>query len=356
MKVLIIVPRFGTIHRGLETYVKELISNIDTKQFNITILSNEHNEKFENIKFKKYRLHNREKFDWIFRCKVFRKLLSYFNVYGSADFESLSLMHKSKNFLIKNSFDIIIPFGGYWSFFILNKLIDRKKTKIISVGQASVVKNEILQSDYFVALTPFAYEEASKIMDKKKIALIPNGVNMQKFYPTNTPAQNTILCVAAFSSDKNHISLLNALEKIPTNVKLILVGKGPLESSLKKHPVNQTHNIIFKSARLEDMPSIYREASVFTLASAEEAFGIVFLEALATGLNVVAYNAPRQKFVVGKSGFFCDVFNTTEYAKSLQEALITQQKDSNLMQAQKFSWKNIAVEYEKFFAKVIHEK
>lgn len=51
IKVLIIVPRFGTIHRGLETYVKEFISNIDTNKFDITVLSAHHNEKFENIKF-----------------------------------------------------------------------------------------------------------------------------------------------------------------------------------------------------------------------------------------------------------------------------------------------------------------
>jgi glycosyltransferase involved in cell wall biosynthesis len=282
--------------------------------------------------------------------------LSYFNIYGSSDFEALSLMYKSKEFLKQNQYDIILPFGGYWPFSILNKFVDKNKTKIISVGQASVVKKEILQSDYFVALTPFAYEEASEIIDKSKIVLIPNGVDTQKFTASNNRIENTILCVAALSGDKNHISLLNALEKMPRDIALVLVGKGPLEDSLKKHKVCKTHNVTFKSVRLEEMPSIYKEATIFTLPSPEEAFGIVFLEALASGLNVVAHDAPRQKFVVGETGFYCDVFNVNEYAKTLQKALNIQQKEQNILKAQKFAWGNIALEYEKFFMKVNNEK
>ncbi|MEI8631920.1 hypothetical protein P4S72_07130 [Vibrio sp. PP-XX7] len=73
IKILIIAPRFGTIHRGLETYVKELISNIDKTKFDITIVSAEHNEKFKNISFKKYHIFNREKFDFIFKYKVLER-------------------------------------------------------------------------------------------------------------------------------------------------------------------------------------------------------------------------------------------------------------------------------------------
>ncbi|MEI8631918.1 glycosyltransferase [Vibrio sp. PP-XX7] len=94
----------------------------------------------------------------------------------------------------------------------------------------------------------------------------------------------------------------------------------------------------------------------FTLASPEEAFGIVFLEALASSLNVVAHDAPRQKYVVGDTGFYCNVFDSDEYAKTLQKALDIQQKEQNILQAQKFSWENIALEYERFFTKVFNEK
>jgi glycosyltransferase involved in cell wall biosynthesis len=352
IKVLIIVPRFGTIHRGLETYVKEFISNIDTNKFDITVLSAHHNEKFENIKFKKYHILNREKFDWIFKCKVFRKLLSYFNIYGSSDFEALSLMYKSTSFLKENEFDLILPFGGFWSFYCLNKIINKEKTKIISVGHASVVKKEILQADYFVALTPFAYKESSQIINKNKIVLIPNGVDTNKFNQIKTQnIKKIILCVAAFSSDKNHIALLNALTLMHQDTELILVGKGPLEGVLKKHPVCKTHNVIFKSASLSEMPEIYKKATIFTLPSPEEAFGIVFLEALASGLNVVAHKAPRQEYVIGDNGFYCDVFDANKYANTLQKAFNTEQVIKNIQQAEKFSWKRIALQYEDFFHK-----
>lgn len=352
INLLFIVPRFGTVHRGLETYVKELVSNLDKKKFNITILSGLHNENSEDINFRKFKTLKRENFDWLFKYRITRKYFSFFNIYGSADFEAISLIIQAIKYLRKNNFHYILPFGGFWTYFILNLVINKSFTKVISVGQASVVKKEIIQSDYFIALTPYAYEEACHIINKNKIFLISNGVDITKFKPDNKKITNTILCVAAFSEEKNHISLLNSFSHLPHNIKLILVGNGPLENSLRKHITCITHDIEFKSVTLCEMPAIYKKASIFTLASPEEAFGIVFLEALATGLNVVTHNGERQKYVIGECGFYCNVFDSKEYAKTLLLALNINQKEINIEQARKFSWKSIALEYENFFTRI----
>jgi hypothetical protein len=60
-----------------------------------------------------------------------------------------------------------LPFGGFCSQYILNIIIDINNTKTISVGQANVLKNEVLQIDCFVVHTPLAYEEASSIINTK---------------------------------------------------------------------------------------------------------------------------------------------------------------------------------------------
>ena len=101
--------------------------------------------------------------------------------------------------IIKDNFDEIL-FFLIRKFYCLTKIINKEKTKIISVGHASVVKKEILQADYFVALTPFAYKESSQIINKNKIVLIPNGVDTNKFNQIKTQnIKKIILCVAAFS-------------------------------------------------------------------------------------------------------------------------------------------------------------
>lgn len=353
VKILFIVPRFGSIHRGLETFVKELISHLSHSNFNITILSSHHEENFESVVFKNANILYRENFDFLFKYKALRKFWSLFNLYGSSDFESVSLLFNSLSFFKKSKFDIIIPFGGYWSFFLFKYSLFRNGAKIISIGQASVVKREILLSDFFVALTPYAYDEALAFFPISKIVLIPNGVDNFKFKTNENCHENVILCVAAFTFDKNHIALLNAFEFMSTEIKLILVGTGPLLEDLRSHPVCKSHNVIFRSAKLDDMPEIYSSASIFTLASVEEAFGIVFLEALSSGLNVVCHNAPRQRYVVGNSGFFCDVNNPQDYSNALKCAMSLNRKELNILHASQFSWGNIAKMYEVFFLQCV---
>lgn len=356
IKILFIVPRFGSINRGVETYLSELINNINLDKFEISILSSNHDKMCKNVSLVKYQCLHREYFDWIFRIRLFRKIFSLFNIYGSSDFESLTLIIRSFNYLKNSQFDIILPFGGWWSFFISKKLTVSNRTKIIAVGHASAVKKEIILSDYFIALTPFSFKEGLSFIGEENIRLIPNGVDSSRFFPGRLNVKNTILCVAALTRDKNHILLLNALNKMPSDVRLILVGTGPLEKELKMHPACFSHEVIFKSTNQDQMPFIYREATVFTLASTYEAFGIVFLEALASGLNVVAFDAPRQRYVIGDPGFYCDVNDSDSYAESLSLAMKIEQSEKNILSAKRFSWDKIAVDYENFFCEVIENQ
>jgi glycosyltransferase involved in cell wall biosynthesis len=101
------------------------------------------------------------------------------------------------------------------------------------------------------------------------------------------------------------------------------------------------------SVPFEKMPEIYRMADVFTLPSASsESFGNVLVEAMASGLPVVATDDPVRREIVGEAGIFIDPTNTDEYAKALQKALDTNWGDAPRRQAEKFSWDSIAQKYE----------
>lgn len=111
---------------------------------------------------------------------------------------------------------------------------------------------------------------------------------------------------------------------------------------MRKHPTCQTHRVEFVSRPWNEMPALYKDATIFSLPSPEETFGIVFLEALATGLNVVAHNSPAQRFVLGTRGYYVNVYDAKAYAKQLNNALKLREIEANRARAELFSWQQVA--------------
>lgn len=101
------------------------------------------------------------------------------------------------------------------------------------------------------------------------------------------------------------------------------------------------------------MPNYYRAADIFSLPSkSSEAFGLVYLEAMASNLPVVAPNDDNRKFIIGKAGLLCNVSDLDDYAGTLTAALKTDFTDLPRQQAEKFSWDNIASQYEQIIETV----
>lgn len=132
-------------------------------------------------------------------------------------------------------------------------------------------------------------------MPSGRVTYIPNGVDTEFFTPGELPLrerQPLVLCVARLVSDKDHMTLLRAfgrvLSSIP-NARLRIVGDGPQEFTLRKFiegPPFKGRVEILPAAT--DMRPYYQSAQVFALASVREGQPNVILEAMSSGLPVVA--------------------------------------------------------------------
>jgi glycosyltransferase involved in cell wall biosynthesis len=117
------------------------------------------------------------------------------------------------------------------------------------------------------------------------------GVDSTLFNPTPYYS-NYILCVSRVSHEKN----LDAFCQL-THSRKVLVGDGPYLAELKaKYP--DVHYAGKQTGK--ELAEWYRNASCFVFPSKEDTFGIVLLEAIASGVPVAAYPEPGPKEVVNE--------------------------------------------------------
>ena len=133
-----------------------------------------------------------------------------------------------------------------------------------------------------------------------RIVIVPEPIDLARWNaalaraapPHRIPGR--VLCVAHLYPRKNVSTLLDALARLPFDVRLRLVGTGPELAVLTRRAeaLGVAARVDFLGhLSFEALANEYRSASLFCLPSRQEGFGIVFLEAMAAGLPIVASRA-----------------------------------------------------------------
>ena len=158
----------------------------------------------------------------------------------------------------------------------------------------------------------------------EKVAVVPLGVDFTRFSADRTAAKGgkpRIVFVGSVGIRKGSHHLLNAFSRLGPAAELHLVG--PMDSAFKtllsSLPVE---NVVFHGALAKDrLASIYSGADVFCLPSIEEGFGMVVLEAMASGLPVVVSDQVGAADAVthGESGYISPVNDIGALAGYLAE-------------------------------------
>jgi len=179
-------------------------------------------------------------------------------------------------------------------------------------------------------------KDLEKMGCKKRIEVLSNGVDINRFSPENyseelrsklcSNDERMIFHVGRITKEKGVDVLLKAARALKLEglrFKLVIGGKGPVLDDLKAMSRNLgiSDSVVFAGfISDEDLPKYYATADVFATASIVETQGIVMLEAMASGTPVVGAQAGAIPELVRDdiNGF---VFKPTDHKQAAEKLI-----------------------------------
>jgi glycosyltransferase involved in cell wall biosynthesis len=152
----------------------------------------------------------------------------------------------------------------------------------------------------------------------ERLHLWPQGVDARRFHPdkfskdwrvrlTNGhPAERLLLYVGRLGHEKNIANVRGVLGEVP-GVRIALVGDGPARRDLEQEFAN-TRTVFTGVLQGEELAAAFASADAFLFPSTTETLGIAMIEALASGLPVIAARTGATREVVdeGETGLLYD--------------------------------------------------
>lgn len=243
-------------------------------------------------------------------------------------------------------------------------------------------------SNVILATSPFERSDILKYYngDKKKIEIIPAGIEPKNFYPLNSTIarkslninenENIILYVGRIEWRKGIGTLIVALSELSKidaekfeNSRLIIVGrtKGPERKEVKRlkdtaQKFGVLHKISFAGSKdISELRKYYSAANVCVVPSYYEPFGIVPLEALACNCPVIASKVGGLQFTVKNkhAGYLIPPRKPHHLANAIKHLLNDNSIKQRVMSytdkvvLKKFIWSSIAQEMNKLYINTI---
>ena len=231
-----------------------------------------------------------------------------------------------------------------------------------------------------------ALEKKAKIR-REKIAIIPNGVDTEYFKPGikddmalkryNLRSMEYVLFVGRITYIKGVHVLLRAWKEILNHVGGIkLVIAGPLSGSFTEggisnyakamieyaREISQDSIVFTDSVNREELRILYSNACCLVLPSLAEAFPMVLIEAMASGIPVIGSRAGGIPDIIedGVNGYTFPVGDYIALAEKLYMLLTDKTLRKNMANAarsiaeSKYSWKTVINKLLKVYKAILH--
>lgn len=200
-----------------------------------------------------------------------------------------------------------------------------------------------------------------KINPRLKTAIIPNGIDLNKF-SSNVIKKRQILIVTRMFNRKGVQYFLEAVKGLEHDYQINIVGDGPYLESLKEVSEQNDLKINFRGY-LDNLSGqlkkLYEESEIFVFTSESENFPVVLLEAMLSGMAIITTNDTGCAEVVGDAAILIESKNSEAIKQSLiklmgNKELIRELSIAARKRAEEiFGWENIAQKYLELYFKII---
>lgn len=216
-------------------------------------------------------------------------------------------------------------------------------------------------TDKLITINKEDYERAKRFSLRKngKVYYVPGvGINLEKIQNLKVNVKQKkkelgisknipiLLSVGELNKNKNHETVLQALSKLKDkNFIYLICGRGVLKEYLERkiqelHLENKAKLLGYRS----DVIKILKTADLFIFPSKREGLPVSVIEAMATGLPVIASNVRGNRDLIAKENLFepDDVAALTNLIKKQLEAIENKElKKVNYANLEQYSLKNI---------------
>jgi len=233
---------------------------------------------------------------------------------------------------------------------------------------------ELSEADAIITISEFSKKEIMELLGiaPTKIYVTHLGVD-QSFTPNGEKMEGLpnryILFVGNLEPRKNLVTLLHAYRSLSRDLRerypLVIAGaSGWLTKELKKvlHSFQGDEKPILTGYVPQDLlPNLYRGASLFIFPSFYEGFGLPVIEAMASGIPVVASDTTSLPEVVGDAGVLVNPYDMDEWKTAIVEVLGDEKRrmkmsEKGLERAKLFSWDKCARETLAIYETVLNER
>ena len=204
----------------------------------------------------------------------------------------------------------------------------------------------------------------------RNLQVVARGVDTSLFHPRKRSAElrrqwgvgeneQVVVYVGRIAPEKNLPLVLRAfheMQLVNPELRLVLVGDGPARAELQRqHPQH-----IFAGMKTgEELAAHYASGDIFLFASMTETYGNVTVEAMASGLAVVAYRyaAAAEHIVHDENGLIAEFGNEEKFIQLASHLANDAERVSRLrskshLSMLKLDWQNIVDEFEQALARL----
>lgn len=267
----------------------------------------------------------------------------------------------------------LIPQGIVQSFFKKPYIVTGHGGDVTSLNKGILRKLKIRclkKARYITVVSRHLEHEVLRLYNAQNIDVISMGCKTDNFGKQfavpdyfGQGDKKVVLFVGRLEEIKGVSYLIEAMKQV--DAILVIVGDGPLRAELQKQAEEQGNKIVFLGAKTHDeLKTIYASADIFVAPSItgkdgeQEGFGLVMLEAMASGLPVIASASGGIQDLIkdGKNGLLAEEKNSASISDKINYLLNHEDKMRDIIESgeqisKEFDYRKIAKRYAEILRK-----